>query len=481
MTEIVRFPTRYEPLVRTFGDAARNTFIRQEDDLREVARLIQQSQAASQSKIMFVYAPSESGAGKTTFIQSLDIFLPDILQAVRRIGGEQSVNLEELVAQVRATEEGRKTTVINVDGHESFTRSDSEYRQFAVQLNNCLRNRTDLVILWPVNDRAFADKVVGLLTSVGGDSAFGRYPIYELVGLSAELWPRVLDGILKVANWELEDAALDHESVARITAGARNVGDYLDRIQRAIAERFDVEKVGFTPPQLVFAISSGKLEVRDVCRNLRRANSYYAEASRLMMYTTKSNVAEWWQERNNDLKTCLPHIIALFNVQILALSPSSVVHAVLTQGDGGLASLSEGVTKNIGNAKTVMRATELFKYSIGADLDSREYGSSTQENTIRAYAAIQNRSEDFHKAINRSIMDLIHVCEGGFGPYKLEQKPQSKGTLLVDCVTSMKDVAQPVYIEFHHKAEAETTTNKVSIYLLGKLMEYAVNFGLAKR
>ena len=78
---------------------------------------------------MFVYARSESGAGKTTFIQSLDIFLPDVLPTVRRIGGEQSVNLEELVAQIRATKAGVKTTVINVDGHESFTRSDEEYRQ----------------------------------------------------------------------------------------------------------------------------------------------------------------------------------------------------------------------------------------------------------------------------------------------------------------------------------------------------------------
>lgn len=45
----------------------------------------------------------------------------------------------------------------------------------------------------------------------------------------------------------------------------------------------------------------------------------------------------------------------------------------------------------------------------------------------------------------------------------------------------MPTVVQPVYLEFHHKADSETTPNKVSIYILGKLMEYAINFGIAPR
>lgn len=36
-------------------------------------------------------------------------------------------------------------------------------------------------------------------------------------------------------------------------------------------------------------------------------------------------------------------------------------------------------------------------------------------------------------------------------------------------------------LEFHHKADGESTTNKVAIYVLEKLKEYAINYGLAAR
>ena len=36
-------------------------------------------------------------------------------------------------------------------------------------------------------------------------------------------------------------------------------------------------------------------------------------------------------------------------------------------------------------------------------------------------------------------------------------------------------------LEFHHKANSESTSNKIAIYVLEKLKEYAINFGLAER
>lgn len=480
MQQISRFPTRYEPLTRTFGaEASKNTFIRQEQDLTEIARLVKQAKTSGQSKLMFVYAPSESGAGKTTFIQSLDLFLPEIVATVHRIGGEQALDLEGLNDQIRKIPTTTTVTIVNIDGHESFAKNDNEYRNFGVQLNNCLRNRDDLVILWPVNNKAFAERVTEHLRVAAGSSIFGVHPIYHLVGLDKAAWPQVLDGILKIANWQLEDAALDLPTVEKLTDGSRNIGEYLDRIQAAIANNFDLSKVGFIPPQIVFAISSGKWEIRDVCRGLRRANSYYAEASRLQMYTTKSNAADWWNERNKSLKTCLPHVIALFNVQIVSLSASSVVHAVNNFADDSLKSLASSVTRNIGNAKTVMRSTELYKYSLGQDIDAREYGAATQDATFAAYEAIQQQSELKHKEINGSIMELAATAGGGFGTYELEVPQKATGGLIVDCIASQSNTDRDVFLEFHHKSKDESTYNKVSIYILTKLKEYAINFGIS--
>jgi hypothetical protein len=476
------FPTRYEPLVTAFGDAARNTFVRQDEDLEFVSKLAQQQRSAGQSKICFVYAPSESGAGKTTFIQSLDLFLPDLLAKVHRIGTDKTLDLNELaveVGKVPKSQDGR-LTVVNIDGHESFVSNDEEYRRFLVQLNNILRNRSNLLILWPVNNRAFADKVVGMMRKVGGMSPFGTQPIYEMAGLPNAVWPSVLDSILKVANWALEDAALDWPTVEQVTTGASNIGDYLDRIQAAIAEKFQIEGVGFEPPQLVIVLSSGKREVREICRTLRRADSYYAEASRLLMYTKRSNVAEWWAERNKELKTCLSHIIALFNVQIVSVSGSSVVHAVLNFGDGDLRNIPESVQRNIGNAKVVMKATELCKFSNGDEIDNREYGISTQEATLAAYQSIQAKSADRHKAINQAVMQLLDASGTSFANHEFERPAAGALNLIVDVTTTSERVPRPIYLEFHHKSDNETTNNKVSIYVLEKLKEYAINYRIAQ-
>ena len=305
--------------------------------------------------------------------------------------------------------------------------------------------------------------LVEFLRAVAGDSIFGVHRFYSLAGLQAELWPFVLEGIFKIANWSLEDAALDSPSVVGITRGAKNIGDYLDRIQIAIASRFDVEAIGFTPPQAVFVISSGSRAIREVCRGLRRADSYYTEASRLLMYTKKSNVAEWWQERSTDLKTCLPHVIALFNAQLVTLSASAVVHSVLASGNAPLQCLADGVTKNIGNAKTVIKATELYRYSVDLDVDSREYGSATQEATLVAFNRIQSESEKRHKVINEAILKLVWEADGGFGKFELEKEPVGAKGLVVDAITSIASNDRPIYLEFHHKSEGESTPNKISI------------------
>jgi len=307
---------------------------------------------------MFVYHPSESGAGKTTFIHSLAVFLSDQVESVVRLPPPTDLTTQDIPSYLNGLPPTKRITIVNFDQRESLHYTGSEYRSLLVQINSILRNRDDLLILWPVNDRPFAESLVSLQRKIGGASAFGSRAIYEMRGLTSDKYPSVLDRILKVANWTLEDAALDWSELEQITAGAENIGSYLDKVQSAVAERFDTDRIGFTPPKVVFVLSSGKREVRDVCRNLRRADSYYVEASRLMMYTKRSNVAEWWQERNKVLTTGLSYVIALFNAQLLAISGSSVVHATMNFGPSDLAAVAQSVDRNVGNAKKIITSTE---------------------------------------------------------------------------------------------------------------------------
>jgi len=475
---IQQLPSRYEPLVRTLGDTAKATFFEQPDDLDVLKTLIAQARSSNQGKWMFVYHPSESGAGKTTFIHSLAVFLSDQVEGVVRLPPPTDLPTNDIPTYLNTLPPTKRLTVVNFDQRESLHYSETEYRSLLVQINSLLRNRNDLLILWPVNDRPFAENLVALQKKIGGASAFGAQAIYEMKGLQPDKYATVLDRILKVANWSLEDAALDWSELEQITSGADNIGSYLDRVQAAVAERFDIGKIGFTPPKVVFVLSSGKREVRDVCRNLRRADSYYVEASRLMMYTKRSNVAEWWQERNKVLTTGLSYIIALFNAQLLAISGSSVVHATMNFGPGDLATVAQSVDRNVGNAKKIITSTELFKFSHGQDVDAREYGLTAKDETLAAYEKLQTLSKTRHKDINASVMRLVEAGGGGFANVRYEQTAGVTKGLLVDVVVDRN--GDQYFLEFHHKANSETENNAVAIYILGKLKEYAINYRLAK-
>jgi hypothetical protein len=148
-----------------------------------------------------------------------------------------------------------------------------------------------------VTDQVFAGKVVGLLEKVGGKSAFGPVGIHKLVGLERGQFNQALEKILQIANWRLEDAAVSTAEVEGLIAKSDRVGIFLDHLHALVAQRFDLGGMGIDFPTLVIAISSGEPKIRERCRALRRADSFYIEASRLLMYTKKSNVAEWWANR----------------------------------------------------------------------------------------------------------------------------------------------------------------------------------------
>ena len=474
--DISQLPTRYEPLVSTFGERAKTTFVAPEKDIAILKTLIARMESSRQSKIMFLLAPT--GSGKTTFIHSLEIFLTDKVTNVDRLPPGHSLSVLEISAYLAALPIKKGITIINFDGREAPAFDEAEYRTFLVQLNAILRMRNDLLILWPVNQREFAEKMVALQEEIGGRSAFGANSIYEMKGLSKPQFKVVLEKILQLANWHLDDAAVSWSEVEKQEQATNSIGSYLDGVQELISERFDTGKIGIIPPEVVFVLSSGLPTIRDVCRNLRRADSYYVEASRLLMYTKRSNVVEWWQERNKELTTALPYIVALLNAQLISVSGSTVVHSVMQYGPTDLSDLLKNAQKNMGNAKKVASSSELYKYSLGQEVDNREYGLTVKGETKDFYAILQSHSKTHHKEINQSVVKLINSTGGKLINPSYEVVVGLDRGLMVD--VQCDRVGERVNLEFHHKAESEATNNKVAIYILEKLKEYAINYGLAK-
>jgi hypothetical protein len=472
---ITQLPTRFEPLWRTFGELTKMTFVPQEGDLGKIKTFLAAAESSGQGKMLLLRA--DSGTGKSTFVHSLEVFLADKIFSVTRLPLPRELEVQAIPAYVARLPKNDKFTVINFDGREAPHFDEAEYQTFLVALNGVLRSRSDIIVIWPITDMAFSAKIIALMNKVGGRSAFSGSGVYELNGLPKDKFLVALGKILQVANWKIEDAAITHKEVQSLIESSSNLGNFLDDLQLLISQRFDTGDMGITFPTLVICLTSSEEKLRETCRGLRRADSFYVEASRLSMYTKRSNAAEWWQNRSTSLKSALPHVIALFNAQLITVSASAVVHAVQQGGNTDLVPLITGLRADRGNAMRVMESTELVKFVKGEPLDNREYGSNVKEDTFTSYDRIQEKSETHHKEINKSIMDLVH--KNGYALNNL----QYEGTLvrgLQTDVTYDSDRGK-VALEFHHKASAECTSNKIAIYLLEKIKEYAINYGLAER
>ena len=124
-----------------------------------------------------------------------------------------------------------------------------------------------------------------------------------------------------------------------------------------------------------------------------------------------------------------------------------------------------------------MSYSELYRFTAGDLTDNREYGSNVKDETFESYDRLQEASETRHKALNKAILDLM--LDSGAKIPNLSYE-----TSLIDGLQSdatYTSSAGTIAFEFHHKAKTETSANKLAIYLLEKLKEYAINFGLATR
>lgn len=452
------------------------TFVQPDEDLEAIKRFLASAESSYQGKVLFLNGPS--GTGKSTFVHSLEIFLADRVGEVVRLPPPHELAVTDIPAYLARLPVKSKFTVVNFDGREAPYFSEPEYQTFLGALNGLLRSRRDLLVVWPVTDADFSGKLIALLERVGGRSAFGLVPQHSLAGIAKSRFNVVLEKLLQVANWRLEDAAISDTEVTDLIATSERIGVFLDRLQSLITSRFDVGDMGVEFPTIVIAISSGEPRIREITRSIRRADSYYIEASRLLMYTKQSNVAEWWGNRATNLRSALPHVIALFNAQLVSISASTVVHSVLQHGDAEIKSMVQGVRADRGNAKRVMESSELFKYLSGDALDNREYGSNVKDETFESFGRIQAASEKKHRAINEALLRL--AGESGASLPSLALETSLVPGLQTDAV--YKQSGRPtVALEFHHKAATESTNNKLAIYVLEKLKEYAVNFGLASR
>jgi hypothetical protein len=481
---IVQIPASYEVLRQAVGeDRIGQVLVECDRDIVEFKRYIAEVTASGQGKLLFL--KGESGQGKTSFVESTAVFLTDVVGGVLSAPPEYELPLPDLTWWL--SDELPKTrriarkrlTVVNLDGREIPALDEGATQVAMGNLNGFLRTNPDVLMVWPVNQRDFAEQAIERLRTAGGETALASTPIHVLEGLKQDQFYDVLRLLLDATNTRLEDAAISGDEARSLVKATTRIGEYLRQVQQLVVSRYDLGEIGAALPRLLITVTSND-DTYTACRMLRRGTRFLVDADKLLQHS-RANVADDWRRRGRkNPRTGLPFIAALFEVELLNLSSSAVVNACAFGPDDDLKKVVRRhypapVSSNAANS---MRGSSLARALQGGE-DVGAAGTSPSVAIQKAYSDIQGRTNQKHKQINQAIVkvlvDQLNVVMPELD-FEHEVFPGSALQLRADVWCEPGD--RPLALEFTHRRQGDASSAVVASYLLNKIQDYARDFGL---
>ncbi|WP_091564840.1 hypothetical protein [Arthrobacter sp. ok362] len=172
-----------------------------------------------------------SGAGKTTFLDTVPMFRPDVVTV--RIPYGKSV-IEALEA-LSTTDEYR---LIIIEGREALGRiAESEIEEGLHAINSFLRaptGRTSLVV-WPTNTNDLAEKLASTAESIGASALIGTEEnVYLFDGPPSSEWVSIGEQTTAALNSgaSLSAYGISSEEAEGLASESTTLGDYLKRVRK---------------------------------------------------------------------------------------------------------------------------------------------------------------------------------------------------------------------------------------------------------
>ncbi len=477
---VVAIPTRYEGLLDAIGEQGiGQVLLESEPDLAVLKKALVEVKSVGQGKLLFLLG--DTGAGKTTLAESCQIYIANQVSKVVTPPPDYELPLIELPSwlnkNILAKDRAQGVVVVNLDGRE-LPAVDATARQAAmVNLNAYLRRTPNLLTVWPVVNKTFAEDLLRLLEEVGGKSAISRRQIHKINGLPKERYVDALQLLLSATGTRLEDAAVTRQEAEDIVPKAESIGDYMRAIHDLVVQRYDIGDLGTRLPRISIVVTSNG-DSSDACRMLRRGSRYLADPERLLQFS-RANVADDWRKYGKrNARHGLPFIASLFEVRLLNLTGSMVVNACAFSADDRLRTAVRAHYPNPvkSNSANTMKSSSLVRSLTDLE-DVGPTGSAPSSEVAKAYAAIQALSKSAHKAINQAIVAVLtDQLSINLPELKFEYQPHEHEALQTDCWFKRGD--RPETLEFTHRLADELTPAGISSYVLSKVRDYSRDYGL---
>jgi hypothetical protein len=410
----------------------------------------------------------QSGAGKTTFLDTVPMFRPDVVAVRIPYGASVIETLESL-------EPADDYRLVIIEGREALGRiSESEIEEGLHAINSYLRasaGRMSLVV-WPTNTDDLASILSSTAASIGASALIATDEVvYEFAGPPSSDWVSIAEQTTAALNSGASLAAygISSREAEDLVSRSTTLGDYLKRIRKQGNANTNPTSVLAESERCrvwTIVITGGESDSEGDVAALTRGGFSQVDIDRVFTSTGANALADAKKQPER-----FGLIGMVLDARIIHVDPLTALAVARSYGDTKLkeAMVARNMdTKADGKAIERIAGSQLGLLLKGRPLGTRKRGPKEGNNTRAAMSNLVDIARTKDSWVNRAFGQAL-VAAGIIERFTVELRISANGT------TRRTDL----YVErdglgFNLEFMWRTDTGRADIanYVTGKLINY---------
>ena len=476
--ESLEIPARYEKLEAKLGSDVSRALVSPDNSIESLRMLAISSLRTREGLLIPVCGPT--GTGKTTLIENISFFLPDLYEKTNSYQG--IITFDELNKTVASSSDKRKIIPINIDHREGSLPTDEE---LAIIKRFLRSQRIVCIIFWLETSKEKAENIEKRYSEITGKPPI-ELPLM-INGPDRKAWRDILINTIQLCNKipydQIEEIGININVIP--IESQSTLGEYI----KAVANEFSrvvYDQITTTRKQitLIIVFASESLTRGSIPSFTLGGDPGLLNSHALLSCTPDSMVGQKWDKQRG----ILTQTILRLNARAFWLPPASIISVLTRYGPDEVKKIIHKYRKETpkpSDVSTYIQRTDIGKYFMnlkGATYEIRgkpaEEAQSILMDIASKYGYSRGKDKVLNKAFLKGFMDM-------FNDLGVEVKHEKAESGLDFCTSIIPDNQfeidnHMICIEYVWRTGDILSSNRRSEaaqYILEKLNNYAVNFG----
>lgn len=465
-------PDRFEGLAEAGTGALKGIVSPVQETLGAIDARFAEMRAARRGALMILRGAS--GAGKSTFLNTVFLFRPEVVTERVPAG-------EDIAAILQATGPTDAPRILIIEGREAIGKISREALEAALHaINAFVRSEAgrDTLVVWPTNTDDLTEQLTELGTALGAEALFGvREPVERFAGPARKDFVAIAQNTVATLNEGASLAALgiSEERAAQLAEEAETIGRYLALVRQALLENDEHVRRLLPAEQFrVWTVVIAGSDAEGDVAALTRGGHAAADVDRLITATGANIVKELKKQPET-----VGILGSVLDARIFNMDMVTVLAAARQYGDDqlhGLMSAAGMSTQSDAKAPERVSASELGLILGGSTLGTRKRGSKAGSETKQAFEKLAGIARDNDGACNRALGRALQDA-GLIEDFEAEKGSGTELVFTSDLYCSLRD-GEPVRLEVMWRNK--TGRAEIANYVLTKLGNYGKAIDLLK-